>query len=240
MNYIETSETLDDYLLICDCDGVLVDSEAIAERVVVQRLEALWQQVGVQDIVRPLLGLRTETVLERTAVALGHTLDANEIAAIQATVAREAAQAPMIAGITEALAAIPLRKACASNSYSDYLKRVLDRTGLARFFGQSVFGADMVRNPKPAPDVYLAAAHDQGVLPERCIVVEDSVTGATAAVAAGMTVLGYAGGAHEPEAQAIRLRSVGVSAVFNSMDQLPSLVETWVRASLVAADSSGE
>jgi len=94
-------------------------------------------------------------------------------------------------------------------------------------------------NPKPAPDVYLAAARRLRVAPERCIVVEDSVTGASAAVAAGMTVLGFAGGAHAPEEQAEKLRNVGANAVFYSMRELPLLVESWTQDQL-AATSVGE
>ncbi|MFM0229857.1 HAD family hydrolase [Paraburkholderia sediminicola] len=231
---IATSDTLENYLMICDCDGVLVDSEAIAERIIVERLEALWRQRGVQQVVRPLLGMRTEMVVARTAAALGRTLDETQAAAIDAEVVRAAVQAPMIAGIDEALAAIPLRKAVASNSFADYVKRVLDRTRLVKFFGERVFTADMVPNPKPAPDVYLAAARRLRVAPERCVVVEDSVTGAGAAVAAGMAVLGYAGGAHAPEEQAEKLRSIGANAVFYSMRELPLLVENWTQDQLVA------
>ncbi len=234
---IATGDALENYLMICDCDGVLVDSEAIAERIIVERLEAIWQQSGVQQVVRPLLGLRTGTVVARTAAVLGRTLDETQLAAIEADVVRTAVQAPMIAGIGEALAAIPLRKACASNSFADYVARVLARTGLVKYFGERIFTADMVPNPKPAPDVYLAAARRLRVAPERCIVVEDSVTGASAAVAAGMTVLGFAGGAHAPEEQARKLRAIGAEAVFRDMRELPSLVEGWTQHALAATSA---
>lgn len=240
MHYISTSDALEDYLMICDCDGVLVDSETVAERIIVARLEALWEQRGVLPVVRPLLGSRTETVLAQTAAALGHMLDENQAAAIQAAVVRAAGQAPMVEGIGEALAAIPLRKACASNSFADYVKPLLDRTGLVRFFGERVFTADQVPRPKPAPDVYLAAARRLRVAPERCIVVEDSVTGTSAAVAAGMTVLGYAGGAHAQQEQVEKLLKAGVREIFYSMKQLPPLVESWMQDALAAAAATRE
>ncbi|TFE37053.1 HAD family hydrolase [Paraburkholderia dipogonis] len=220
---------LEDYLMICDCDGVLVDSEAIAERIIVSRLEDLWHGSGIQEVVRPLLGFRTGTVLARTAATLSRSIDQSQIVVIEAAVRAAAVSAPMIEGIAEALSAIPLRKACASNSNAEYVRDVLDRTKLVRFFGERRFTADMVPNPKPAADVYLAAARRLRVAPERCIVVEDSVAGATAAVSAGMTVLGYIGGAHSRHEHANKLTRIGARNVFDHMKQLPGLVETWVR-----------
>ncbi|AUT66574.1 HAD family hydrolase [Paraburkholderia terrae] len=215
--------------LICDCDGVLVDSEAIAGATIVRELEALWPGVEVEPVVTPLLGFRTEHVLQTTAATLGKSLTPEQIGAIHTTVGAAAIKAPMVRGIDTALASIPLLKACASNSYSAYLAHTVDRTGLRRFFEGGLFTADLVPNPKPAPDVYLFAARHMAVVPARCLVVEDSVAGATAAVSAGMTVLGYAGGAHDSEAQALKLRHVGARGTFNHMSDLPGLAETWTR-----------
>ncbi len=97
-----------DHLLICDCDGVLIDSEAIAGRMLVQEMEALWPGVNAEPIVTPLLGLRIETVLLRTAEAFGRTLDAAQIDAIRVVVEAAAVEGPAVDGIEAALAAIPL------------------------------------------------------------------------------------------------------------------------------------
>ncbi|SAL37940.1 HAD family hydrolase [Caballeronia sordidicola] len=219
----------DDHLLICDCDGVLIDSEAIAGRMLVQEIEALWPGVDAEPIVTPLLGLRIETVLRRSADILGKSLDAAQIDAIRAVVEASAVEAPAVDGIEAALAGIALRKACASNSFTSYVEAVLSRTGLVRFFGERLFCADTVPNPKPAPDVYLSAARTLRVAPERCVVVEDSVTGVTAASAAGMTVLGFVGGGHASEGQIDALKRAGASVVFDEMGQLPALVEQWLQ-----------
>lgn len=219
----------DDHLLICDCDGVLIDSEAIAGRMLVQQIEALWPGVDAEPIVTPLLGLRIETVLRRSAETLGKTLDAAQIDAIRAVVEASAVEAPAVDGIDAALGRIALRKACASNSFTSYVEAVLSRTGLVRYFGERLFCADTVANPKPAPDVYLSAARTLRVAPERCVVVEDSVTGVTAAAAAGMTVLGFVGGGHASEGQIDALKRAGASVVFDEMGQLPALVEQWLQ-----------
>jgi HAD superfamily hydrolase (TIGR01509 family) len=215
--------------LICDCDGVLIDSEAVAASMLVHELEARWPDCDVEPVVLPLLGLRIERVLENAAAQLGRSLSAADIDAIRHAVEIAAMQAPAVAGITEALAQIALPKACASNSFRAYVQTVLARTGLEAFFGGRLYCADAVAKPKPAPDVYLAAASGFGLASSACLVVEDSVTGVTAASAAGMTVLAFIGGGHASESQIDALRGAGASHVFDDMTQLPALVDQWTQ-----------
>jgi beta-phosphoglucomutase-like phosphatase (HAD superfamily) len=208
---------------------VASDSEAIAGATIVRELELLWPGIEIEPVVTPLLGFRTEHVLQTTAATLGRSLTPEQVGAIHTTIGAAAIRAPMVRGIDVALASIPLLKACASNSYSAYVLHTVERTGLKRFFEGRLFTADLVPNPKPTPDVYLLATRQMAVAPARCLVVEDSVAGATAAVAAGMTVLGYAGGTHDPKEQALKLRHVGAKVTFNHMNDLPGLAETWTR-----------
>jgi beta-phosphoglucomutase-like phosphatase (HAD superfamily) len=217
-----------DVALICDCDGVLIDSEAVAAKVIVQELETRWPGLDVAPVVMPLLGLRTERVLQGAASALGMTLTPGDIDAIRMTVGASAIKAPMVAGIDAALAQISLTKACASNSDHGYVEAVLERTGLVKYFGTRLFCADTVEAPKPAPDVYLAAARAIGVSPEACLVIEDSVAGVTAATAAGMTVYGFIGGGHASDEQVDTLRRLGAQHIFDDMKLLPDLVAQWL------------
>ncbi|CAH2898346.1 MAG: Hydrolase in polyol utilization gene cluster, haloacid dehalogenase-like family [uncultured Paraburkholderia sp.] len=221
--------------LICDCDGVLIDSEAVAARMLVQELQARWPGADVEPVVLPLLGLRIESVLEGTAMQLGKTLGLDDIHAIRRSVEAAAVQASAVQGIEHALAQVPLLKGCASNSFRPYVETVLARTGLVRFFGDRLFYADSVANPKPAPDVYLAAAQGLRLAPSACLVVEDSVTGVTAASAAGMTVLGFIGGGHASDAQIDKLHAAGARHVFDDMHQLPELVAQWTLSATAAA-----
>lgn len=216
-------------VLICDCDGVLIDSEAVAARVLVRELAARWPGADIAPVVTPLLGLRIERVLAGASEALGRTLTADDVAAIGAAAEREAQDAPLFAGVVAALDAIALVKACASNSYTAVVRAVLARNGLERFFGERLYCADQVARPKPAPDVYLAAARGMGVAPEACLVVEDSVTGVTAARAAGMTVLGFVGGTHIDDAHASALREAGAVEIFDDMRTLPARVAHWAQ-----------
>jgi HAD superfamily hydrolase (TIGR01509 family) len=220
--------------LICDCDGVLIDSEAVAAAMLVRELEARWPGTDVAPVVMPLLGLRTERVLQTAASALDMTLTPADIEAIRLTVGASAIKAPMVDGIEAALAQIPLTKACASNSERGYVEAVLERTGLVKYFGNRLFCADTVAQPKPAPDVYLAAARELGVNPEACLVIEDSAAGVTAATAAGMTVYGFIGGGHASEEQIGTLRRLGAQHVFDDMKLLPELVAQWLHRVTVA------
>lgn len=214
-------------VLICDCDGVLIHSEAVAADVLVRELKARWPGVDARPAVMPLLGLRIERVLAGAAGALGRALTDGDVEAIRRAVEAAAVNAPMVDGIDAALAEIALTTACASNSYRAYVEAALARTGLTRFFGDRLFCADAVARPKPAPDVYLAAARTLGVAPAQCLVVEDSATGITAAAAAGMTVLGFVGGGHASAAQIDALRGIGARHVFDDMHELPGYVARW-------------
>jgi HAD superfamily hydrolase (TIGR01509 family) len=227
-----------DRVLICDCDGVLIDSEAVAAGMLVRELQARWPHADVEPIVLPLLGLRIERVLEASAAALGETLAPVDMDAIRRSVEAAAQQAPVVAGVEAALAQIALIKACASNSYSAYVSAVLARTGLDRFFGAHVFCADRVPRPKPAPDIYIAVADALGVSNAACLVVEDSVTGVSAASSAGMTVLGFAGGTHAGHVGAAHtdaLMQAGAQEVFDDMRALPALVEQWIAGGALGA-----
>jgi HAD superfamily hydrolase (TIGR01509 family) len=218
--------------LICDCDGVLIDSEAVAARVLTRELEARWPGTDVAPVLMPLLGQRIERVLAGACEAFGRKLTAADVAAIGVAAEREAQDAPLFPGVAEALAAIALTKACASNSYTAVVRAVLARNSLDSFFGERVYCADQVALPKPAPDVYLAAAHGMGVAPTACLVVEDSVAGVSAARAAGMTVLGFVGGTHVGEAHDAELREAGASEIFNDMSTLPARVAHWMQKAL--------
>jgi len=211
--------------LICDCDGVLIDSEAVAAGVLVRELEARWPGVDAAPVVMPLLGLRIERVLGGAGAALGRSLTPADIDAIRTVAEAKAREAPLFPGVLAALEAVALTKACASNSYTAVVREVLARNGLERFFGERVYCADIVAKPKPAPDVYLAAAQDMGLAPAACLVVEDSVTGVSAARAAGMTVLGFVGGTHVGgDAHAHELREAGAIEIFDDMTTLPARV----------------
>ncbi|WP_155402819.1 HAD family hydrolase, partial [Ralstonia solanacearum] len=116
----------------------------------------------------------------------------------------------------------PLPMAVASGADRAKVELQLNRTGLIHRFQPAdarIFSATEVARSKPAPDVYLLAAHRLGVAPSRCVVIEDSPTGVTAGHTAGMTVLAYAGrNAPGP------LIAAGATHTFTDMRHLPALL----------------
>jgi beta-phosphoglucomutase-like phosphatase (HAD superfamily) len=96
--------------------------------------------------------------------------------------------------------------------------------GLLHHFDPHIFSATQVARGKPAPDLFLFAAREMGVKPEDCLVIEDSIHGVKAAIAANMRVLGFAGASHCRPGHADRLLEAGASATFHHMRELPGLI----------------
>ncbi|NII10090.1 HAD-IA family hydrolase [Oleiagrimonas sp. C23AA] len=213
-------------LLICDCDGVIVDSEILAERAWRTCLARYVSAEAYEPALAGTFGMTSTVLGERLRRCFGEALPDDFAEQVhrewETAVSGELAA---IDGVREALCAIDLPLAVASNSWTHQVEHALQRADLVERVGGRVFAADMVQNPKPAPDVYLLAAETLGVAPERCLVVEDSATGARAALAAGMQVLGFVGASHIPEGHAQALRELGVRDIVTHMRHLPQIVQ---------------
>jgi HAD superfamily hydrolase (TIGR01509 family) len=205
-------------LVIFDCDGVLVDSERLAVRTEREILERLGWSLSESDIVELFVGrtdVYTQQVIE---TQLGRSVDwESEFEAKYREVFERELVA--VAGVEDALDALRTASCVASNGSHEIMRLTLGLTNLLHRFPGRVFSAEDVEHAKPAPDVYLHAAKTLGVSTERCAVVEDSVSGVTAGVAAGMTVFGFSGSVTRAE----RLAEAG-AIVFDSMTDLPALV----------------
>ena len=199
--------------LISDCDGVLVDSEVIAERVMYEALSAYAPLEELQRLLEGTFGLTSRDILDRVEKHFGLRIPDSFNREVRQRSEEMVAQVQPIPGAREALLALDLPVAVASNS-----------AGLSELIGERLASADMVALPKPAPDVYLHAASLLGVAPERCLVVEDSSTGTRAALAAGMRVIGFVGAGHIPAGHAEVLRELGAIAIVEHMRELPETV----------------
>ena len=206
--------------MIFDCDGVLVDSERITNRVFAELLNELGLSVTLEDMFEHFVGSSMADCLVKIAGMLGRPPPPDLAAAYwsrsAAVLDREVGPVP---GVADALARIAIPWCVASNGARDKMRLTLDRSGLLPRFDGRLFSARDVAHPKPAPDVFLHAAASCGVVPRDCIVVEDSPTGVAGGVAAGMTVFGFA--AMTP---AHRLRTAGAHRVFEQMSELPQLL----------------
>jgi HAD superfamily hydrolase (TIGR01509 family) len=207
-------------LVIFDCDGVLIDSERLAVRIDVRVLAELGWALTEQEVIERFVGRSHTYFVGEIEAFLGRPLAADWEAPYQ-QLYRDvyAAELTPIDGIIEALDQITLSTCVASSSTHERLRYTLGLTGLYDRFAGRIFSATEVARGKPAPDLFLHAAKRMGVEPGACVVVEDSRYGVEAARAAGMPVLGYAGGLTSAEA----LRGPG-TVVFDSMRDLPRLL----------------
>jgi HAD superfamily hydrolase (TIGR01509 family) len=130
-----------------------------------------------------------------------------------------------IAGIEAVVERLGLPRAVASSSSEDHLAYKLRKTGLWEHFAPHIYSADHVAHAKPAPDLFLHAAARLGVAPRDCLVIEDSVNGVTAGLAAGMRVWGFAGGGHMDDAARARLTAAGAARVLSNWPEFQGLME---------------
>lgn len=215
-------------LLICDCDGVLIDSEVLACTAVAEGLARRGIAIGADEVMQRYTGWSAAAMYAALEARFGVRIDDAERRAIDASaLALLAARVEAMPGAAAVLAALRARWALcvASSSAPTRLAATLGRAGLAPLFGGAVFSATMVARGKPAPDLFLHAAHAMGVPPDRCTVVEDSRAGVQAAVAAGMRCIGFVGGGHAGPALAAALRADGAAAVVAHWAALPALLD---------------
>jgi len=208
-------------LVIFDCDGVLVDSERVALHVDQRVLAHLGWALEPDEIVERFLGGTTAAFRAAVEEHLGRTLpDSWESPYEQWYEQAFTDELVPVDGIEEALDGLDVLTCVASNGPHAKMNHTLGLTGLLDRFEGRLFSSDDVSRGKPAPDLYLHAAEVMGVAPARCVVVEDSRPGTTAALAAGMRVLGYAGGL----TPGTWLGDLGAT-VFDDMREVPGLIE---------------
>jgi HAD superfamily hydrolase (TIGR01509 family) len=212
-------------LVIFDCDGVLVDSELIFGRVLGECLIELDYPMTANEAVALHLGKNRVTLSAAVAARLGRALpDAFfEMFAARSAAAFERELLPM-PGVLELLAALPGPRCVASNGHLDRVRQRLAMTGLLPHFEPHVFSASQVAHGKPAPDLFLFAAKQFGARPADCVVVEDSLAGVEAAIAAGMPVVGFSGGSHCPGDYGNLLRVAGCAQVLAEMPDLAAFL----------------
>jgi beta-phosphoglucomutase-like phosphatase (HAD superfamily) len=210
-------------LVIFDCDGVLVDSEVISNRVLAAMLTEQGLPTTLRQARREYQGLLLADVLARAEAKLGRSLPADWSVRYEAERAeafrRELEPVAGAAWTVERLQGAGLRTCVASQGKLEKTRLSLSLTGLDGLCPEHArFSAHAVANGKPAPDLFLHAAATLGVRPGACAVVEDTPSGVRAAVAAGMRAIGYSADSDERalcEAGAERLRS---------LDELPDML----------------
>jgi HAD superfamily hydrolase (TIGR01509 family) len=205
-------------LVIWDCDGVLVDSERIAIRTESQILTELGWPLSEADVIELFVGRSSAYMQSVIEEHIGRPVDWRGQFVRRLHEASERELVP-VEGVVAALDAIDIPGCVASSSSHEMLTFKLGLTGLAQRFAGRIYSADDVAHGKPDPAVFLFAARSLGVAPDRCAVIEDSVSGVDAGLAAGMTVFAFGGGVTSPQ----KLQRDGV-VIFDAMNQLPDLL----------------
>lgn len=213
-------------LLIFDCDGVLVDSEMIASRVLAGQLSALGYPITAKQCRERFTGKwMTDVVNTVRGEGIEVPDDFIDTLKIKDKEAFEQGLEP-IPGVMEVVRDLRHDRCVASSGPIVKMETTLGVTGLLPFFKPHLFSAGMVKQGKPAPDLFLHAAAAMGRSPEDCLVIEDSTAGVTGAKRAGMRVLGFAGASHAREVPtyADTLMRAGAETVFDDMRRLPDLI----------------
>lgn len=201
-------------LVIFDCDGVLVDTEPVANRLLARVLGEEGFAVSYEECRRLFVGRTMDAVRAHVEAALGRALREDWTPYIRDRTLEAFAEGiepvPGARDVIHTLRARGLPYCVASSGKFEKMRFTLGMTGLLPLVEDVLFSAEEVRAGKPAPDLFLHAAMRMGHEPSRCLVIEDSVPGVQAAVAAGMPVIGYAG---DPLTDAAALESEGAHVV---------------------------
>ncbi|NPD16593.1 HAD family phosphatase [Xinfangfangia sp. D13-10-4-6] len=210
--------------VIFDCDGVIVDSEGPTFDLMIADLADHGFPLTLEELERDYIGGTVEEVARR-AIAKGAKLPADWVAVfyekMYAMLANDAPLIPGIIDLFDRLDAAGIPYAVGSNGTPEKMQITLGRRGLLPRFRATLSG-QAIGKPKPAPDLYLACAKACGAAPENCVVIEDSPTGARAAIAAGIPCLGFA--AHgQNTAPAKGLKALNIP-LFHRMQDLPALL----------------
>lgn len=210
--------------IIFDFDGVIADSEVRANLALADSLTAIGMPTSYEDCLRDYYGHNWQETARRIETRFGRALP-GDFRQWHRDRARNSYMDSFRAvdGVAQFLAlhrAIP--RAIASSSRRDYILWALDLFGLGDHFEGHVYSADGWTRGKPCPDIYLAAARALGVEPRLCLAIEDSPTGASAALAAGMTVVGFCGASHitDRKAHGKTLLEVGVHRLAFDFDEI--------------------
>jgi HAD superfamily hydrolase (TIGR01509 family) len=210
--------------VIFDFDGVIADSEVHANLALAECLTVIGLRTTFDDCLRDYYGYNWEQSRRTIEDKLGRSLPDDFR---QMCRDREhqlvGAGPPAVEGVERLLADLKgIHIAIASSSPREFILSLLYHYEIEQYFGNHIYSADSWARGKPFPDIYHATATGLGVEPVDCLVIEDSPVGATAGIAAGMTVVGFCGGGHvvDKAKHGESLKAVGVRCLFSSYAEM--------------------
>lgn len=212
-------------LVIFDCDGVIADSEVLSAQVLIDRLAGLGIAMTPAQVRRDFLGRSFPTVARTIRQDHGQSLPDDFEADYRARLLdRFTTDLRPTPGVMAVLDGLPVPCCIATSSSPPRVAHTLAVLGLDGRFAGRVFTASQVGRGKPAPDLFLLAAARMGAAPEATVVIEDSAPGIAAGLAAGMTVLHYAGGAHLRDEGPLDLPPA--VRAFDNWDDFPQILKS--------------
>lgn len=210
-------------LAIFDCDGVLVDSEELTHRVLIEALAGLGIELDLERAIGLFMGNTLQQNIAVIERLLGHSLPEGFFPEWRELLYARFRSEPVraVPGVVGVLDRLRIPSCVVSNGPLRKMQTTLGVTGLIERFADRLYSSESGLPGKPAPDLFLAAARDFAAEPARTFVVEDSPKGVAGAVAAGMPVFGYAAAGYTDAAE---LADAG-AIVFTDMRELPALIE---------------
>ncbi|WP_417671339.1 HAD family hydrolase [Roseibium sp.] len=217
-----------DQVIIFDCDGVLVNSEVIYHAVEMDhlaRIGLIYEPLAYSVRFTGLHGRDFMAALRADHAKLdqGPFPEDFQNNMVRDMYVRMETELAVVDGIHDLLDRHSGLRAVASSSAMKGLRRKLEITDLGHRFDGHVYSGDQVEHGKPAPDLFLMTADKLGAAPEECLVLEDSVNGVKAGVAAGMTVWGFTGAGHADDGLGARLKAAGAHDIVSSFAEMTAL-----------------
>ncbi|MGE0698253.1 MAG: HAD family hydrolase [Hyphomicrobiaceae bacterium] len=213
-------------LIVLDFDGVVADSEMLANTLLADSLTRFGKPTTLDDSIRLFMGKRWEDTHRAIETWIGGPVPEAFVEAhrarSKAVMRRDVGPVVGAADFLHAHAHIP--RCVASSSSIEWLDHCVDKFGFRSHLGRNLFSATEVSNGKPAPDIFLLAADRMGVSPRDCVVVEDSPSGVIGARAAGMTVVGFLGASHIRDGHGERLREAGAHHLAHNFGTISRLI----------------
>ena len=201
-------------LIIFDCDGVLVDSEELANAITAKMLATYGHNITSEELIRRFKGMKLKTYFDilknETGIELPQSFETdlrNRMAEVFKT------QVQPVEGALSLIKSLRVPFCVASNGPLNKIEENMKNIDFYKYFKGNMFSAYEVKSWKPAPGLFLAAANHFGVNPQDCIVIEDSLSGVKAAIAAGMTVYALD---HTLNDESLKI----ANKVFGSLDEI--------------------
>ena len=216
-------------LIIFDFDGVLVDTQKNVNKLEWEYLSRDGLKMTLGDFTRRFSGYTSFSIVKNLvrnkAIAVSKPVEqyAEDIDKFVLTHLSRQGVKP-IEGVKKVLQKLSVKKCIASNCSLKILRIFLSASTLDVYFNDNVFSADMVKNPKPSPELFLHAASSMGINPHECLVIEDSEVGVQAACAADIKVWGFLGGSHITAETEAKLLRAGAERTFFKMEDLAKLL----------------